>query len=61
MKLLLHLLTSLLAHEIGSQGGQPIVLTFRPTERRHYNLSSAIRLFVLDYYHWAAMTVKQKR
>jgi predicted DNA-binding ribbon-helix-helix protein len=35
-------------------------LTFRPTERRHDNLSSAIRLFVLDYYHRAAMTAKQK-
>jgi predicted DNA-binding ribbon-helix-helix protein len=50
-----------MVHEIGSQGGQPIVLTFRPTERRHDNLSSAIRLFVLDYYHRAAMTAKQKR
>ena len=30
-------------------------------DRQHDNLSSAIRLFVLDYYHRAAMTVKQKR
>ena len=30
-------------------------------DRQHDNLSSAIRLFVLDYYHRAAMTAKQKR
>ena len=30
-------------------------------DRQHDNLSSTIRLFVLDYYHRAAMTVKQMR
>jgi predicted DNA-binding ribbon-helix-helix protein len=30
-------------------------------DRQHDNLSSAIRLFVLDYYHRTAMTVKPKR
>jgi predicted DNA-binding ribbon-helix-helix protein len=30
-------------------------------DRQHDNLSSAIRLFVLDYYHRTAMTVTPKR
>ena len=30
-------------------------------DRQHDNLSSTIRLFVLDCYHRAAMTAKQKR
>ena len=30
-------------------------------DREHDNLPSAIRLFVLDYYHRTAMTVKPKR
>ena len=30
-------------------------------DRQHDNLSSAIRLFVLDYYHRTAMTMTPKR
>jgi hypothetical protein len=38
-----------MAHEIGSQGGQPIVLTFRPTERRHDVISNpAVRSGLLS-------------